>query len=285
MDNSIYDYNIQFIEDIAAFGRLSHNVAIKGDCLEVMKSIDDKSIDCIICDPPFGSTRCKWDIVIPFDKLWLHYNRIIKDNGAILLFGNEPFSSKLRLSNINDFRYDWYWQKDKGANFLFGNKQPLKVIEIISVFYKNQPTYNPQKEINPKGVSKRHLSKNPSKITKNVKEVMGESWHETVMDETQNYHGKDYEPDKLLPKQLVYFAREQRGKLHPTQKPVALLEYLIKTYTNEGETVLDSCAGVGSLAIAAMRTNRNFICIEKDAEYYRLMTERINQELSNRNSE
>lgn len=173
------------------------------------------------------------------------------------------------------YRYDWYWQKDKGANFLFGNKQPLKTIETISVFYKNQPTYNPQKIDNPKGASKRHLAKNPNKITKNVKDVMGESWKETVMDESQNYFGKNYEPDKLLPTQVLYFAKDQRGKVHPTQKPVPLLEYLIKTYTNNGGTVLDNCAGSGSTAIACMNTERNYLLMEKDDGYFKVIQDRI----------
>ncbi len=246
-----------------------------GDCLELMKSIPDKSIDMILCDLPYGTTACKWDTIIPFEPLWEQYKRIIKDSGAVLLCGNEPFSSKLRLSNLEQFNYDWYWQKDKAANFLFGNKMPLKILEIISVFLNKQPTYNPQKEINPRGISKRHLSRNPSKITKNVKEVMGESWKETKMNETQNYHGKNYEPDKLLPKQLIYFSREQRGKLHPTQKPVALFEYLIKTYTNEGDLVLDNCAGSGTTGVACKNLNRNFILIEQDQKYCKIAEERI----------
>ena len=156
---------------------------------------------------------------------------------------------------------------------------PLKVIEVISVFYSALPTYNPQKEINPKGISKRHLSPNPSKISKNVKEVMGSSWKETEMDETQNYHGKNYEADKLLPKQLIYFSREQRGKVHPTQKPVALLEYLVKTYTLEGETVLDNTMGSGSTGIACKNLNRNFIGIELDPDYFKIAEKRINENL------
>ena len=252
---------------------------IQGDCLEKMKDIPDGSIDMIFCDLPYGTTKCKWDVVIPFDRLWEQYNRIAKQDSCIALFGNEPFSSALRLSNLPAYRYDWYWQKDKAANFLFGNKMPLKVIEIISVFYSNQPTYNPQKEINPKGPSKRHLSPNPSKISKNVKEVMGDSWKETKMDETQNYHGKNYEADKLLPKQLVYFSREQRGKVHPTQKPVTLAEYFIKTYTNENETVLDNCMGSGTTGVACKNLNRNFIGIELDPEYFKIAGKRINENL------
>jgi len=246
-----------------------------GDCMEVMKELPDKSIDMVLCDLPYGTTKCKWDIILPFESLWEQYARLIKPNGAILLFGTEPFSSKLRLSNLSQYRYDWYWQKDKAANFLFGNKMPLKILETISVFYTQQPTYNPQKTDNPKGISKRHLSKNPSKISTNVKEVMGNSWRETELDETQNYHGKNYEPDKLLPKQLIYFAKEQRGKVHPTQKPVSLCEYLIKTYTNEGETVLDNCAGSGTVGVACRNLGRGFILIEKDEQHFSKIEDRI----------
>jgi len=246
-----------------------------GDCLEVMKDIPDNSVDMVLCDLPYGTTKCKWDIIIPFESLWKEYHRIA--TGPILLFGNEPFSSKLRISNLDEFRYDWYWQKDNAANFLFGNKMPLKNIEVISTFYTKQPIYNPQKQINPKGPSKRYLSPDPSKISKHVKEIMGDAWKETQMDDSQNYHGKDYEPDKLLPKQLIYFSREQRGRVHPTQKPVTLFEYLIKTYTNEGMTVLDNCAGSGTTAIAAINTNRKWICIEKDESYANAAQERISE--------
>jgi site-specific DNA-methyltransferase (adenine-specific) len=258
---------------------------IQGDCLEKMKDIPDGSIDSIICDLPYGSTKCKWDVVISFEKLWEQYNRILKHTGVILLFGNEPFSSNVRLSNLSAYRYDWYWQKDKGANFLFGNRMPLKVIEVISVFYFIQPTYNPQKEVRPGGAHTGYLYKNTVKISKNVRDVMGSSWKETEMDETQNYHGKNYEPDKLLPKQLIYFSREQRGKVHPTQKPVALLEYLIKTYTNEGETVLDNCMGSGTTGIACKNLNRNFIGIELDPEYFKIAEKRINENINERNSD
>lgn len=256
---------------------------IQGNCLEKMKYISSESIDAVICDLPYGTTKCKWDIIIPFNMLWEQYNRIIKPAGVILLFGNEPFSSNLRLSNLSNYRYDWYWQKDKAANFLFGNKMPLKIIEIISVFYSSQPTYNPQKEIRPGGAHKGHQYKNPAKITKNVKDVMGDSWKETKMDETQNYHGKSYEPNKLLPKQLIYFSREQRGKVHPTQKPVSLIEYLIKTYTNENNTVLDNCMGSGTTGVACKNLNRNFIGIELDPIYFKIAENRIAEVFSDSN--
>ncbi len=254
--------------------KLSVNSVICGDCIDVMSSIEKESINLILCDLPYGTTKCKWDVILPFDKLWEQYNRIIKPNGAILLFGNEPFSSKLRLSNLPDFRYDWYWQKDRGANFLFGNKMPLKNIEIVSCFYKKQPTYNPQKTINPKGATKMHLGKNPSKISNHVKEIMGDSWTPSESKD-KNFFGKNYEPDKLLPNQLVYFARDIKGRIHPTQKPLLLVEYLIKTYTNEGDIVLDSCSGSGTVGLACKNLSRNFILIEKEQEYVDLSKKRI----------
>ena len=242
-----------------------------------MPDLPDGCADLILADVPYGTTACKWDSIIPLEPMWKQLKRIIKPNGVIALFGNEPFSSTLRVSNLKEYKYDWYWEKDKAANFLFGNKMPMKVVEIISVFYQKQPTYHSQKIINPKGVSKRHLSPNPSKITNNVREVMGDSWKETEMDATQNYHGKDYEPGKLLAKQLIYFAREQRGKVHPTQKPVALMEYLIKTYTNEGELVLDFTCGSGTTCKAAQNLGRRFIGIEISPEYCKIAEDRLKE--------
>lgn len=259
--------------------KLNDITLIHGDCLEVLSKIKAGVVDMVFADLPYGTTKCKWDVIISFDLLWKQFRRITNDNAAMLLTGTEPFSSSLRLSCLDLYRYDWYWQKDKGANFLFGNKQPLKVIETISTFYAAQPIYNPQKELNPRGTSKRHLSRNPAKISKNVKDVMGDGWKETVMDETQNYSGKDYEPDKLLPKQLVYFAREQRNKYHPTQKPVELLEYLIKTYTNENDVVLDPTMGSGTTAVACRNLNRRCIGIELNKEYFDIAVKRVNGEL------
>ena len=239
-----------------------------GDCLELMKNIPDGSVDLVLTDPPYGTTDCKWDCVIPFEPMWEQLNRIIKPNGAILLFGNEPFSSSLRMSNIEHYRYDWYWEKDKGSNFLFGNKQPMKVIENVSVFYKKQPTYHSQKTINPNGTNKSHLYYDKRKNTNMSKEIM-----KNMPDKSKI--GKNYEPDKLLAKQIIYFAREQRNRLHPTQKPVSLLEYLIRTYTNEGETVLDFTMGSGSTGIACINTGRNFIGIELDENYFNVAKQRI----------
>ena len=240
-----------------------------------MKEIPDGSVDMVLTDPPYGTTACKWDSIIPLEPMWVQLKRVIKPNGAIVLFGGQPFTSILISSNLKSYRYDWVWEKDKGANWMFGNRQPLKVHEFASVFYKEQPTYNPQKTINPNGESKRHLSKNPSKITANVKQVMGDSWIETVMDSSLNYSGKSYDPKMLLPRSIQKFSRDAKGKQHPTQKPVALMEYLIKTYTNEGETVLDFTMGSGTTGVACINLNRNFIGIELDEGYFNIAKERI----------
>ena len=241
-----------------------------GDCLEVMKSIADKSIDAIITDPPYGTTACKWDSVIPFDLMWEQLNRIIKPNGAIVLFGSEPFSSYLRVSNVKNYKYDWYWNKLHGANFMNGNRQPIKNIELASVFYKKQPTYNSQKTTNPKGVEKRSLYK-PSKQKEFGKDQVGTR-------EKRTKPSKQYEPNKLLAKCLIEFKREWKP-IHPTQKPVALIEYLIKTYTNELETVLDFTMGSGTTGVACCNLNRDFIGIELDKEYFKIAEQRIKNEL------
>ena len=226
----------------------------QGDCLEVMKDIPDKSIDMILCHLPYGTTACKWDTVIPFEPLWEQYNRIIKDNGAIVLFGSEPFSSHLRLSNIKNYKYDWVWQKEIGTGHLNAKKQPLRNSENISVFYKKQCTYFPQFSM--------------GKPYKAFTGKIPENYSISKRVETNN-NGIRY------PKTILQF-NTQRDGLHPTQKPVALLEYLIKTYTNEGETVLDNCMGSGSTGVACVNTNRNFIGIELDEKYYKIACERIN---------
>ena len=223
----------------------------------------------ILCDLPYGTTSCKWDTVIPFEPLWEQYNRIIKDNGAIVLFGSEPFSSKLRMSNIKNYKYDWYWYKSNSGNFMQANKMPHKRIETVSVFYLRQPTYNPQKTKNPKGLEKRMISTNKSKQ---------KTYGDVNISSSQyvNQKGKNYEADKLLPTCLLKFANDNKP-LHPTQKPVALLEYLIRTYTNEGETVLDNCMGSGSTVVVCVNTNRNFIGIELDDKYFNIACNRLNK--------
>ena len=228
-----------------------------GDCLEVMKSIPDKSIDMILCDLPYGTTKNKWDSVIPLDTLWEQYNRIIKDNGVILLFGSQPFTTTLNFSNISNYRYEWIWLKNNSTGFQLANKRPLKKHELISVFYKKQPTYNPQ-GLKPYG-----------KINK--RGSMGDNWDEMNSNEyVQQWTN--------YPIQLLEFPYD-KSKLHSTQKPVALLEYLIKTYTNENELVLDNCMGSGSTGIACINTNRKFIGIELDNNYFNIAKDRINKRL------
>jgi len=233
------------------------------DCLEGMKQIDNKSIDCIICDLPYGTTACAWDIIIPFDKLWEQYNRIIKDNGAILLFGQEPFSSYLRLSNIDSYKYDIYWQKERLTNIQQVKRRVGKDVECISVFYKKQCTYNPQM-IDYNG------PKRTNKIGNGKLGLLSDSGNKRPFEYKDN--GKRY------PTQVWKFKRDiLTSNLHPTQKPVALLEELIKTFSNEGDLILDNCMGSGSTAIACMNTNRNYIGFENNREYYDISLERINK--------
>ena len=230
----------------------------KGDCLEVMKSIPDNSIDAIITDPPYGTTACKWDSVIPFDLMWEQLNRIIKPNGAIVLFGSEPFSSALRMSNIKNYKYDWIWKKPKGTGHLNAKRMPMNDVETISVFYRKQCIYNPQ-----------FTEGEPYKAKSGKSSFDGYG--------KDNRKGNDNK-GKRYPKRLLEFNVVERNTLHPTQKPVDLMEYLIKTYTNENETVLDFTMGSGSTGVAAGNTNRNFIGIEMDNKYFDIATERINKE-------
>ena len=230
----------------------------QGDCLELMKDIPDKSIDMILCDLPYGTTQNKWDSVIPLEPLWEQYKRIIKDNGVIVLTSQGIFTAKLILSNEKWFKYKWVWEKSKATNFLNAKKQPLRKHEDICVFYNKQPKYNPQMtegEPYDKGIRKNQLTGSYGEF--NPVHVKSE--------------GKRYPTD------VVYFkTAESEGKVyHSTQKPVALLEYLIKTYTNEGETVLDNCMGSGSTGVACLNTNRNFIGIELDENYFNIAKERI----------
>jgi site-specific DNA-methyltransferase (adenine-specific) len=230
------------------------NRVIQGDCLEVMRDIPDGSVDMILCDLPYGTTACKWDAIIPFEPLWEQYERIIKDNGAIVLTASQPFTTTLAYSNIKNFRYSWVWEKEQGVNFLMAKKQPLKVHEDVLVFYKKQPTYNPQMTKGKPYVSGKGTS---GDVTGNVTKV-----------QTEN-SGTRY------PRSVIKVNRETG--LHPTQKPVALFEYLIRTYTNEGEVVLDNCIGSGTTAVAAINTNRQFIGIEREPEYVEIANKRIEE--------
>jgi site-specific DNA-methyltransferase (adenine-specific) len=238
--------------------QINDNIIIKqGDCLELMKEIPDKSVDMILCDLPYGTTACKWDTVIPFEPLWEQYERIIKDNGAIILFGSEPFSSNLRMSNLKMFKYDWIWDKKKGGNPLLSKIQPIKTYEIISVFGKGKVNYYPIMVDRDKPKAR---GKNKGKMSETTNNVF-----------TENKIYTQYYPKAII----EYSNANQRNKLHPTQKPVALFEYLIKTYTNEGETVLDNCAGSFSTAIACINTGRRFIGYELDEKYFEIGKNRI----------
>jgi site-specific DNA-methyltransferase (adenine-specific) len=223
---------------------------VNGDCLDVMLNIESGSIDLILCDLPYGITKNKWDIVIPFDKLWEQYNRIIKKNGAIILFGSQPFTTMLISSNIKYFRYSLVWEKNKFSDFLNAKRKPMKTNEDICIFYKKQPTYNIQ-----------YWYSTPY-----------ERWNTQKAVDKQSNYGSHKEnvaksDGERLPTTVLKFNRVERPS-HPTQKPTDLLEWLIKSYTNEGDTVLDNCMGVGSTGIAAKKTNRNFIGIELDEIYY-----------------
>lgn len=230
-----------------------------GECLEIMKSIPSQSVNMVLTDPPYGTTACKWDSVIPFEPMWAELKRIIKPNGVIVLFGSEPFSSALRMSNIKQFKYDWVWEKSKATGFLNSKKQPLRSHEIVSVFYDKQPTYNPQMQLSEpynKGVRKEQTDD----------DVYG-SFNQI---EVKNDTGLRY------PRSVQYFkTAEHEGGYHKSQKPVALLEYLIKTYTQEGETVLDFTMGSGSTMLACLNTNRNGIGIELDKNYFDIASKRI----------
>ena len=244
-----------------------------GDCLEVMKSIADKSIDAIITDPPYGTTACKWDSVIPFEPMWEQLNRIIKDNGAIVLFGSEPFSSNLRLSNIKNYKYDWIWHKNNTSGFALAKKQPMRNHEIVSVFYNKQCTYNYIKEIRDMSKSSKKRMNYDFTTTKGINQQQNDIKKVQYIPEDKNLS---------YPKTVKYFkniSNNDKNRVHPTQKPIKLMEYLIKTYTNELEVVLDFTMGSGSTGVACCNTNRDFIGIELDKEYFKIAEERIKNEL------
>ena len=224
-----------------------------GDCIELMKNIPEKSIDLILCDLPYGTTRNKWDTPIDLESLWKEYERIIKDNGAIVLFAQTPFDKVLGASNIKLLKYEWIWEKEMGTGFLNAKKMPLKNHENILVFYKKPPIYNPQmREGKPYTIVQGGDSSNYGDYHRVTTENGGERY----------------------PVSIIKFNRDKE-KVHPTQKPVALCEYFIKTYTNEGATVLDNCMGSGTTGVACKNLNRNFIGIELDENYFKIAKERI----------
>jgi DNA modification methylase len=231
---------------------------LHGDCFEVMKDIPDASVDMILCDLPYGTSKCKWDVLVPFEPLWEQYRRVIKMNGAMVFTASQPFTSVLITSNLKDYRYNWVWEKSKATGYLNSKKLPMKAHEDICVFYQKPPIYNPQKwQSTPYNKGSAHR---PTEVYGKQVEVL-----------VKNDSGLRY------PRTVQYFkTAESEGKVHhPTQKPISLFEYLIRTYTNENEIVLDSCAGAGTTALAALNSNRKYVCIEKDKEYYDVMRNRI----------
>lgn len=240
-----------------------------GDCLEVMADIPDGSVDLVLCDLPYGTTACKWDSVIPFEPLWEQYRRIAKPNAAIVLTASQPFTTALIASNLKDFRYCWVWEKSRVTGFANAKIQPLRCIEDVAVFYQRRPTYNPQ------GV------KRINAVRRNGASVGGDSMrgdtHASAGKGALRTAGKEYVQEFTgYPKQLVRVASEGKT-VHPTQKPVALMEYLIRTYTNEGEAVLDNCMGSGTTGVACANTDRRFIGIELDPDYFAIAKQRIEQ--------
>jgi DNA modification methylase len=237
---------------------------LQGDCIEQMATIPNGSVDLVITDPPYGTTACKWDNVIPFEKMWDQVWRVLKPTGACVLFGNEPFSSELRVSQLKYFKYDWVWIKSQATGHLNAQKQPMRCLELISVFYRQQCQYNPQitdkpkENVRPRG--KRRLSECYGAFDPNAPALLPDT--------------------KQFPKNILEFPNvygQSKIRRHPTQKPVQLLEYLIKTYTLEGETVLDFTMGSGSTGVAAKNTGRNFIGIELDPGYFAIAQKRIEE--------
>ena len=243
----------------------------QGDCLELMKKIPNGSIDMILCDLPYGTTACKWDTVIPFEPLWEQYNRIIKDNGAIVLFGSEPFSSFLRTSNLKMFKYDWVWVKNNAVGFVNAKLKPMNKHEIISVFSKGKTSNG----------NRNNMPYFPQDLVPFNKEVRSGNkkgkdntyWRPSLKSSNEGGHIQQY---TNYPTTVLQFDKVGKA-VHPTQKPVALCEYLIKTYTNEGEVVLDNCMGSGSTCVAAVNTNRHYIGFELDEKYFQIACQRLDE--------
>lgn len=232
------------------------NKIIPGDCFDILPYVPDKSVDLVLCDPPYGVTACKWDIELDLDKLWKEYKRILTPGGAVVLTATQPFATKLINSNRKWFRYKWVWWKTRAVGFLNAKKMPLRIHEDILVFAQGRTKYNPQFSVGKPYVSKRAAKSRPG------------VYRELKRTETNN-------PGIRYPKDVIKFSNTCEKVLHSTQKPVALFEYLIKTYTNEGDIVLDNASGSGTTAIAANNTGRKYICIEKDLVNYRVSIERL----------
>jgi len=246
------------------------------DCLEKMKDIPDKSIDMILCDLPYGTTSCRWDTVIDFNLLWDQYKRIIKNNASVVLFGQEPFSSNLRISNLKMYKYDWVWKKSNASNIAQANKQPMRYHELISVFYKKQPTYNkqmiPRSKNGHKAMTWQQKSGKPF-----VNRTSKQTGLKYIEVDAYKYNPNLKNPSSVLEFNSLRPTSKEFVSWHATQKPVALLEHLIKTYTDPGQLILDNCMGSGSTAIASMNLKRKFIGIEKDQEIYEKALQRIEE--------
>ncbi len=250
------------------------NKIIQGDCLELMKDIESKSIDMILCDLPYGTTACKWDSIIPLESLWSEYKRIIKPNGAIVLTASQPFTTKLISSNYEMFRYEWIWHKNHGGGFATAKFMPMKRHENVLVFYNTKPTYNPIFEEYSDSTKKRF--KDGDSVNR---------WKQVSKSINEVYNGLSYAGEQSIlldrgtyPTTVKYFKNPHNAngnRLHPTQKPTDLFEYLIKTYTNEGELVLDNTAGSCTTAIACLNTKRNYICMEMEQKYYEIGLKRV----------
>lgn len=243
------------------------------DCLKVLPDIPDNAVDMVLCDLPYGITKYKWDVIIPFDSMWLHYERLIKDDGAIVLFGAEPFATMLRSSKLDLYKYDWIWEKTRPTGFKNTKTQPMRIYENILVFSRGAASPNGKKKM-------KYYPQGLVEINRKCEELGGpqllgqKTRYTTCFQRFTNY-----------PKNILRFARDSGG-VHPTQKPVALLEYLIKTYTNPGDVVLDNCMGSGSTGVACVNTGRKFIGIEKDTKYFDIAEQRINNAvLETNNSE
>lgn len=250
---------------------MSNIQLIHGDCLIEMQTLEDKSIDLILCDLPYGMTACKWDTCIDFKRLWEQYTRIIKDNGAIVLFASQPFTSLLVTSNIKMFKYEWIWLKDMGSNFVTAKSRPFKEHESVLVFAKGLTKYNP-------------IMQERGQASQQRLKYKGTTYHGEKRDFISNLKDANTQPKRdsvfRYPSSYQYFKvpNHLAGTLHPTQKPVDLLEYLIKTYTDEGDMVLDNCMGSGSTGVACQNLNRKFIGIEKDDKYFEIAKNRLNKE-------
>lgn len=249
-------------------------VLVNADCLEAMAAIPDGSVDMILCDLPYGTTACKWDSVIPFEPLWNHYRRVVKPNGAIVLTAAQPFTTALIVSNLDDFKYCWYWNRNKVTGFANAKKQPLRCVEDVVVFYGKPPTYNAQGLAYVGKTKKNSASVGGASLRADVAESAGKGALRTS--------GKEYVQEFTGYPRQVLEIDSASSTVHPTQKPVALMEYLIRTYTNEGETVLDNTMGSGTTGVACANTGRKFIGIERDAGYFDTARRRVEDSFAQR---